>query len=84
MRQKCFCNISFLVYKRERNFLIDSVTMFCYTAFVKQNIVTLLEGYMLISKKELLEKARAEFEQRMVGGFVCPIPKDAVPVVPKY
>lgn len=38
----------------------------------------------LFEKKELLEKARAEFEQRMVGGFVCPIPKDAVPVVPKY
>ena len=37
--------------------------MFCYTVFVKQNIVTLLEGYMLISKKDLLEKTGISYGQ---------------------
>ncbi len=36
----------------------------------------------LIEQPELLDKARAEFEKRTVSGYVCPIPADAVPVVP--
>ena len=33
---------------------------------------------------EILVRARAEFEKRTVSGYVCPIPADAVPVVPEY
>ncbi len=36
----------------------------------------------LFAKPELLKEARAEFEKRTAGGYVCPIPEDAVPVVP--
>lgn len=36
----------------------------------------------LITCPELLEEARAEFEKRTRDGYVCPIPADAVPVVP--
>lgn len=36
----------------------------------------------LINQPELLLKARAEFEKRTAAGYVCPIPADAVPVVP--
>ena len=34
------------------------------------------------SDEELLKEAREEFEKRTADGFVCPIPADAVPVVP--
>lgn len=37
----------------------------------------------LMEKPELLKEARAEFERRTAAGFVCPIPADAVPVVPE-
>ena len=37
----------------------------------------------LMVKPELLEAARAEFELRTEEGYVCPIPADAVPVVPE-
>ena len=36
----------------------------------------------LLTRPELLEQAKAEFERRTVGGFTSPIPQDAVPVVP--
>ncbi len=36
----------------------------------------------LFLKPELLAEARSEFERRTRGGYVCPIPKEAVPVVP--
>lgn len=36
----------------------------------------------LIDQPELLLKARAEFDKRTAAGYVCPIPADAVPVVP--
>lgn len=36
----------------------------------------------LISRPELLAQARTEFEKRTAAGYVCPIPADAVPVVP--
>jgi len=36
----------------------------------------------LFEKPELLAAARAEFEKRTASGYVCPIPADAVPVVP--
>ena len=36
----------------------------------------------LFSQPELLEKARAEFIRRTQAGYTCPIPADAVPVVP--
>ncbi len=37
----------------------------------------------LMENPELLKEARAEFERRTASGFVCPIPADAVPVVPE-
>lgn len=36
----------------------------------------------LMTKPELLKAARAEFELRTADGYVCPIPLDAVPVIP--
>ena len=36
----------------------------------------------LIEDTSLLDEARAEFEKRTKAGFVCPIPADAVPVIP--
>ncbi|MGN0158427.1 MAG: M20 family metallopeptidase [Brotaphodocola sp.] len=36
----------------------------------------------LMVNPDLLESARAEFEMRTEEGYVCPIPADAVPVVP--
>ena len=36
----------------------------------------------LIEDTSLLDEARAEFEKRTTDGFVCPIPADAVPVIP--
>ena len=36
----------------------------------------------LIEDTSLLDEARAEFEKRTNDGFVCPIPADAVPVIP--
>ncbi len=36
----------------------------------------------LIAKPEILAEARAEFERRTAEGYTCPIPMDAVPVVP--
>lgn len=36
----------------------------------------------LFSDPHLLRQAREEFEMRMRGGFTCPIPRDAVPVIP--
>ena len=34
----------------------------------------------LLSDEALLARARAEFEERSVGGYVCPIEQDAVPI----
>lgn len=36
----------------------------------------------LLTQPELLKEAREEFEKRTAEGYVCPIPADAVPVVP--
>lgn len=36
----------------------------------------------LFTDPELLRAAREEFEKRTARGYVCPIPEDAVPVVP--
>ena len=36
----------------------------------------------LFENPDLLKKAREEFERRTKGGFTCPIPEGAVPVVP--
>lgn len=36
----------------------------------------------LFAKPEILKAAREEFERRTAGGYVCPVPPDAVPVVP--
>jgi aminobenzoyl-glutamate utilization protein B len=36
----------------------------------------------LFTRRSLLEEAREEFQRRTAGGFVSPIPADAVPVVP--
>ena len=36
----------------------------------------------LFEDHSLLNEARAEFEKRTKSGFVCPIPADAVPVIP--
>lgn len=36
----------------------------------------------LLDDPKLLEEARAEFDKRTEAGYVCPIPADAVPVVP--
>ena len=36
----------------------------------------------LFEKPEVLEAAKAEFEKKTAGGYYCPVPKDAVPVVP--
>ena len=35
----------------------------------------------LFAQPERLAQAKAEFDQAAVGGYVCPIPPDAVPVV---
>lgn len=37
----------------------------------------------LLKKPELLKAAREEFLMRTEGGYVCPIPEDAVPVIPE-
>lgn len=37
----------------------------------------------LYENPEILEEARAEFEKRTAQGYACPIPEDAVPVVPE-
>lgn len=37
----------------------------------------------LLERPEILKEARAEFERRTAGGYVCPIPEDAAPVVPE-
>ncbi|MCI8658683.1 MAG: amidohydrolase [Lachnospiraceae bacterium] len=37
----------------------------------------------LLEKPEILKEARKEFERYTKEGYVCPIPKDAVPVVPE-
>ena len=34
----------------------------------------------LLSDEALLARARAEFEERSVGGYICPIEQDAVPI----
>lgn len=36
----------------------------------------------LMTQPELLEQAKEEFRQRTAEGYVCPIPPEAVPVVP--
>jgi aminobenzoyl-glutamate utilization protein B len=36
----------------------------------------------LMQNPELLQAARKEFEKRTEAGYTCPIPADAVPVVP--
>ena len=36
----------------------------------------------LLERPELLEDARGEFKKRTAEGYTCPIPADAVPVVP--
>lgn len=36
----------------------------------------------LLREPELLKAARAEFEKRTAQGYTCPIPADAVPVIP--
>ena len=36
----------------------------------------------LLERPEILKAAREEFERRTAAGYVCPIPPDAVPVVP--
>lgn len=36
----------------------------------------------LYEKPEVLSEAKREFEKRTESGFVCPIPKDAMPVIP--
>ena len=36
----------------------------------------------LLADPLLLREAREEFEKRTVSGYVCPIPQDAVPVIP--
>ena len=36
----------------------------------------------LFADPQLLKEAREEFEKRTVSGYVCPIPADAVPVLP--
>jgi aminobenzoyl-glutamate utilization protein B len=36
----------------------------------------------LMQHPELLAKARAEFEKRTAEGYTCPVPEDAVPVIP--
>lgn len=36
----------------------------------------------LFEDHSLLDEARVEFEKRTKSGFVCPIPADAVPVIP--
>ena len=36
----------------------------------------------LFEDPDLLKRAREEFERRTKGGFSCPIPEGAVPVVP--
>ncbi len=37
----------------------------------------------LLKNPELLKQARTEFERRTASGYICPIPPDAVPVVPR-
>ena len=39
-------------------------------------------GGWLLERPEILKAAREEFERRTAAGYVCPIPPDAVPVVP--
>lgn len=36
----------------------------------------------LLTRPELLKEAREEFEKRTRAGYICPIPKGAVPVIP--
>lgn len=36
----------------------------------------------LMERPELLTAAREEFEKRTAGGYICPIPADAKPVIP--
>lgn len=36
----------------------------------------------LLTDPSLLEAARAEFQKQTAAGYICPIPADAVPVVP--
>ena len=38
----------------------------------------------LMEKPDVLQAAKDEFNKKMkrYGGYICPIPKDAVPVVP--
>ncbi len=36
----------------------------------------------LMTRPELLREARGEFEKRTAEGYTCPIPADAVPVIP--
>ena len=35
----------------------------------------------LLNQPELLAKAKAEFQKRTAGGYICPIPPDAVAAV---
>ena len=36
----------------------------------------------ILEDTSILDEARAEFEKRTKSGYVCPIPADAVPVIP--
>ena len=36
----------------------------------------------LFNDPALLDEARKEFEKRTASGYICPIPADAVPVIP--
>ena len=53
-----------------------------YTHLVHAGKVIAATAIDLIEDTSLLDEARAEFEKRTKDGFVCPIPADAVPVIP--
>ncbi len=51
-------------------------------AAVHAGKVLALGAIDLLENPQIIKEARAEFEKRTKDGFVCPIPQDAVPVIP--
>ncbi len=51
-------------------------------AAVHAGKVLALGAIDLLENPQIIKEARAEFEKRTKDGFICPIPQDAVPVIP--
>lgn len=53
-----------------------------HKAAVHAGKVLAAAAVQLFLQPDILKKARAEFEKQTASGYTCPIPKDAVPVIP--